>query len=94
MTSNACENYLKGIGQVKRLGGSDRYSTSRVINDYAVANLGFTWDGAALTSGRAPFDALGGGAVQGSKRPRFSRFPTRGVRRIPCLLPSVASPLA
>lgn len=68
VTSNACENYLKGIGQVKRLGGSDRYSTSRVINDYAVANLGFTWDGAALTSGRAPYDALGGGAVQGSKR--------------------------
>lgn len=68
VTSNACENYLRGIGQVKRLGGSDRYSTSRAINDYAVANLGFTWDGAALTSGRAPYDALGGGAVQGSKR--------------------------
>lgn len=68
VTSNSCESYLRGIGQVERLGGSDRYSTSRVINDYAVSHLGFTWDGAALTSGRAPYDALGGGAVQGSKR--------------------------
>lgn len=68
VTSDSCENYLRAIGQVKRLGGSDRYSTSRAINDYAVSNLGFTWDGAALTSGRAPYDALGGGAVQGSKR--------------------------
>lgn len=71
VASSSVQASLEGIvgrGHVTRLFGQDRYSTSRVINDYAVANLGFTWDGAALTSGRAPYDALGGGAVQGSKR--------------------------
>lgn len=65
VTSENVESYLSGLGSVRRLGGSDRYATSRVINDYAVSNLGFTWNGVAVTSGSAPYDALGGGSVQG-----------------------------
>lgn len=68
VTSSATEKYLDDIGVVKRLGGATRYETSRVINEYAVKECGFTWNQAALTSGSAPYDALGGGPLQGSKR--------------------------
>lgn len=67
VTSASSEKYLDGIGSVTRLAGPTRYETSRAINNYAVSNLGFSWNNAALTSGEAPYDALGGGPVQGSK---------------------------
>lgn len=67
VTSNV-ESLLNGIGSTKRLGGTTRYETSRAINDYAVANYGFNWDGVAFSSGQKPWDSLGGGAMQGSKR--------------------------
>ena len=68
VTSKDAENKLDAIGSVVRLGGTDRYNTSLAINRYAVENLGFTWNGVAVTSGQAPYDALGGGAVQGRER--------------------------
>lgn len=67
VTSKEAFNQLSAVGDVTRLGGSDRYATSRAINNYAVSNLGFTWNGAAVTSGKAPYDALGGGVVQGKE---------------------------
>lgn len=65
--SDKLEELLSGLGSVKRLGGSNRYETSRAIASYAVSNLGMTWDGVAFTSGTAPYDALGGGPVQGKE---------------------------
>lgn len=55
-------------GSVVRLWGQTRYETSAAIARYAVENCGFTWDGLAFTSGIAPFDALGGGVVQGKEK--------------------------
>lgn len=55
-------------GSVVRLWGQTRYETSAAIAKYAVENCGFTWDGLAFTSGNAPFDALGGGVVQGKEK--------------------------
>ncbi|MBM6774801.1 cell wall-binding repeat-containing protein [Olsenella profusa] len=58
---------LSEFGSVKRLGGSDRYETSFSIAQYAVSEHGMSWEGTAFTSGLAPYDALGGGSVQGSE---------------------------
>lgn len=66
VTSKKAEDFLKTKGNVVRLGGADRYETSRTISEYAVNKLGFTWDGVAFASGQAPYDALGGGVLQGS----------------------------
>lgn len=73
VTSKSVENFLSGLssqrgGKTVRLGGADRYATSEKIAEYAVKNLGFKWDGAAFASGRGPYDALGGGAVQGKEK--------------------------
>ena len=73
VVSNAAEKYLKGIadsrgGYVKRLAGPDRYQTSMAIAEYAVKNLGFSWDGVAFASGQGPYDSLGGGVVQGKEK--------------------------
>ncbi|HIS40089.1 MAG TPA: cell wall-binding repeat-containing protein [Candidatus Aphodovivens avistercoris] len=67
VTSAAAEKYLQGIGSTVRLSGSDRYATSEAICNYAVNNLGMTWNGVALASGTAPYDALGGGVIQGKE---------------------------
>lgn len=52
-------------GSARRIWGNTRYETSLDIATYAVDSCGFTWDGVAFASGEAPYDALGGGAVQG-----------------------------
>ena len=65
--SSAVEKLLASLGSVVRLGGSTRYETSRKIASYAVSNLGMSWNGVAFTSGAAPYDALGGGPVQGKE---------------------------
>ena len=65
VTSLECQNFLASYGSVVRLGGATRYDTSRAINNYAVTNLGFTWNDAAIASGETPYDALGGGVAQG-----------------------------
>lgn len=68
VVTSKTEALLGGLGTTKRLGGATRYETSRAINDYAVANYGFSWDGVAFSSGQKPWDSLGGGSMQGSKR--------------------------
>lgn len=67
VTSAGAEKLLDsvGSGSVVRLGGSDRYATSEEISKYAIKSLGMSWNGVAFTSGTAPYDALGGGPVQG-----------------------------
>lgn len=65
--SSQVESLLKSLGSVKRLAGADRYKTSLAIAKYAVSNLGMSWDGVAITSGKAPYDALGGGPAQGKE---------------------------
>ena len=73
VTSSSTQAYLssesssRGGGTV-RFGGPDRYNTSMEVAQYAVANLGFTWDGVAFASGLGPYDSLGGGVVQGKER--------------------------
>ena len=50
-----------------RLGGADRYEASANIANWATQpEQGFTWDGAAFSSGEKPYDALAGSAVQGT----------------------------
>lgn len=59
-------SFLSSLGgAVTQLAGKDRYETSRKIASYAVSSQGMSWEGAALASGIVPFDALGGGPVQG-----------------------------
>ena len=55
-------------GSARRIWGSTRYETSVGIANYAVDTCGFTWDGVAFASGETPFDALGGGVVQGEAK--------------------------
>ena len=73
VTSPDAFGFLSGLssargGTTVRLGGATRYQTGMAIAEYAVKHLGFTWDGAAFASGQGPYDALGGGAVQGKER--------------------------
>ena len=65
--SKGTEQLLQSLGPVKRLAGNTRYKTSLAIAQYAVDHLGMSWDGVAITSGSAPYDALGGGPVQGKE---------------------------
>lgn len=62
--SNEAVSFLSGLGAVTQLAGVDRYETSRKIASYAVSQ-GMSWEGVAFASGSVPFDALGGGPVQG-----------------------------
>ena len=71
--SGAAESYLSSLaakrgGSVKRLAGETRYETSAKIGEYAVANLGFSWDGVAFSTGGLPYDALAGGVLQGKSK--------------------------
>ena len=73
VTSDSTLTYLQNLasarhGNAVRLGGALRYDTSMAIAEYAVKNLGFKWDGAAFASGQGPYDALGGGVVQGKDK--------------------------
>ena len=73
VTSSSTESYLKGLasargGSAVRLGGPNRYETSMAVAEYAVKNLGFSWDGVAFASGQGPYDSLGGGVVQGKEK--------------------------
>lgn len=66
VVSGSVTNWLSALGPTVRLGGDTRFETSIEIARYAVSNCGMTWDGMAFASGYAPYDALGGGALQGS----------------------------
>ena len=65
--SSSVVKMLDDIGDVAHLYGSDRYKTSLAISRYAVNTLGMSWNGMAFTSGTAPYDALGGGPIQGAE---------------------------
>lgn len=66
--SSSVQALLESLGaSVKRLAGANRYKTSLAIAQYAVSDLGMSWNGVAITSGSAPYDALGGGPVQGKE---------------------------
>lgn len=65
---SAAKDALASGGSIVRLWGQTRYETSAAIARYAVENCGFTWDGVAFASGNAPYDALGGGVVQGKTK--------------------------
>lgn len=73
VVSRTAFDYVKKLassrgGSAVRLGGADRYQTSQKIAEYAVKNLGFSWDNVAFASGQGPYDSLGGGVVQGKER--------------------------
>lgn len=53
-------------GNSVRLGGDTRYETSYKVASYS-KDRGMNWDGMAVASGSSLVDALGGGALQGSR---------------------------
>jgi putative cell wall-binding protein len=55
-----------GAGRVGRLAGSDRYSTGVAIAEFGVDQLGLSWDGVAVATGRNFPDALAGGVLPAS----------------------------
>ena len=62
--SDDAVDMLRGLGSVVQLAGEERCETSRKIAAYAVSQ-GMSWEGMAFASATVPFDALGGGPVQG-----------------------------
>lgn len=78
VVSSTAENSLKQVGTTTRLGGDTRYDTSRLINDYAVANYGFTWEGVAFASGLKAPDSLGGGTMQGKQKRLLALLDNQG----------------
>lgn len=73
VTSKETAAYLQNLasargGSFARLEGPNRYETSMAVAQYAVKNLGFSWDGVAFASGQGPYDSLGGGVVQGKEK--------------------------
>ena len=73
VTSKETAAYLQSLasargGSFARLEGPNRYETSMAVAQYAVKNLGFSWDGVAFASGQGPYDSLGGGVVQGKEK--------------------------
>lgn len=66
----AVDPEVKGVtgGAVVRLGGADRYDTSRLIAERSVSAGGFVADAVYLATGATYADALTGGVVAGSQR--------------------------
>ena len=54
-----------GDVNVSRIGGADRYETSALLTDWAVADFGLDYSHVALASGNKYADALAGGPLQG-----------------------------
>ena len=72
--SNFTEGYLTGLsllnddelkGGCERLSGETRYETSAALASWAISNHVLSADGAGFASATSPYDALGGGALQG-----------------------------
>lgn len=53
---------------VVRIAGESLYDTSAAVARWAVQEGLLSWDGAAFATGRFPYDALAGGAVQGKEK--------------------------
>lgn len=54
-------------GQIERIAGENRYSTSAQVVAWGIQNVGLSLDGVAFASGSNPYDALGGAALQTKK---------------------------
>ncbi len=66
--SAEAERELHGCASnVERMNGSDRYDTSAKTAVWGAAH-GLTMEGAGFATGTAPWDALGGGALQGRSK--------------------------
>ncbi|TNU89940.1 hypothetical protein FIC87_09955 [Eggerthella lenta] len=59
------EGFLRELGSRTRLDGPTQYETSSKIAAWAVKNQGLSWNSAAFTTGKAPYDALAGSVLQG-----------------------------
>lgn len=55
-----------GEENVVRLAGETLYDTSAAVAEWAVSQGVLSWDGLAFSTGRTPFDSIGGGVVQGA----------------------------
>ena len=61
--------FMDGVGgSFQRLWGSSQYDTCVEIAKWAVSKKGFSWDGAAFTTSREPYDALAGSVLQGKSK--------------------------
>ena len=56
-----------GYDDVTRLAGETMYDTSAEFAKWAVSQGYLQWNGAAFVTGRVPYDALAGSAVQGKE---------------------------
>lgn len=64
--SDITVNYMKTVSNSsERIWGQDRYSTSRNLALKAISNGWLSKNNAAFASGSAPWDSLGGAALQG-----------------------------
>ena len=64
--SDVAVNYMKTVSNSsERIWGQDRYSTSRNLASKAISNGWLSKNNAAFASGSAPWDSLGGAALQG-----------------------------
>ena len=69
------EGFMWAVSQISsgsskastRFAGKNRYETSALIADWAIDMGYLEADGAAFASGSSPYDALGGGALQGKR---------------------------
>ena len=57
-----------GSGAAEWLYGQEQYETSARIAAWAVNSQGFSWNNAAFTTGRLPYDALAGSVLQGKTK--------------------------
>ncbi len=54
-------------GSAKFIAGDTQYDTSAQIASWLASSKGFSWNGAAFTTGNLPYDALTGSVLQGSE---------------------------
>lgn len=57
-----------GSGEAKWIWGQEQYETSAEIAEWAVKSQGFSWNNAAFTTGKLPYDALAGSVLQGKTK--------------------------
>lgn len=65
ISDNALANLKEVSTSAERVSGADRYATSRALASKAIAYGWLARNNAAFATGSSPWDALGGGALQG-----------------------------
>ena len=63
--STQAAGFLRELGSCTRLDGATQYETSAAIAAWAAKYQGLSWNSAAFTTGKAPYDALAGSVLQG-----------------------------